>query len=66
MKDKEKVQGLNWLEHEQASGLLYHGVPTLVLMDKLNNTASLIDGVTGSQVKDWLDTQLSATFEQLN
>jgi len=23
MKDKEKVQGLNWLEHEQARVLLY-------------------------------------------
>jgi thioredoxin 1 len=42
------------------------GVPTLVLLDKSNNQSSLIGGVTGAQVKYWLDTQLSATSKQLN
>ena len=42
------------------------GVPTLVLLDKSNNKSSLIGGVTGAQVKDWLDTQLSARSKQLN
>jgi thioredoxin 1 len=36
------------------------GVPTLVLLDKSNNKSSLTSGVTGAQVKDWLDTQLIA------
>jgi thioredoxin 1 len=36
------------------------GVPTLVLLDKSNNKSSLTGGVTGAQVKDWLDTQLIA------
>lgn len=38
------------------------GVPTLVLLDKLNNTSSLVGGVTSIQVKEWLDIQLSSTF----
>ena len=32
-------------------------VPTLVLLDKSNNNSSLNVGVTGAQVKDWLDTK---------
>ncbi|MDX2369640.1 MAG: thioredoxin family protein [Colwellia sp.] len=42
------------------------GVPTLVLLDKLNNKSSLIGGVTGTQVKDWLDKELSATAKKSN
>jgi thioredoxin 1 len=42
------------------------GVPTLVLLDKSNNQSSLIGGVSGAQVKDWLDTQLSATSKKSN
>ncbi|MFT7007200.1 MAG: thioredoxin 1 [Colwellia sp.] len=42
------------------------GVPTLVLLDKSNNKSSLIGGVSGAQVKDWLDTKLSATSKKSN
>jgi hypothetical protein len=38
----------------------------LVLLDKSNNQSSLIGGVSGAQVKDWLDTQLSATSKKSN
>lgn len=40
------------------------GVPTLVLLDKFNNKSSLIGGVTGAQVKDWLDKQLSTRLNK--
>lgn len=36
------------------------GVPTLVLLDKLQNTSSLVGGVTKVQVEGWLNKELGS------
>lgn len=36
------------------------GVPTLVLLDKLHNTSSLVGGVTKVQVEGWLNKELGS------
>lgn len=39
------------------------GVPSLVLLDKLDNKSSLIGGVTSDKVKGWLNKQLGITLK---
>lgn len=40
------------------------GVPTLILLDKVNKKSSLVGGTTAIEIKHWLNTQLNMTHEQ--